>query len=60
MHPRNSYSTVRSLLENPSVTFDRWMELDMDYIDRWSLWLDLKILIQVIKPEAQREQARHS
>jgi exopolysaccharide biosynthesis polyprenyl glycosylphosphotransferase len=31
-----------------SVTFDRWMELDMDYIDRWSLWLDLKILIQTI------------
>jgi exopolysaccharide biosynthesis polyprenyl glycosylphosphotransferase len=31
-----------------SVGFDRWMELDMDYIDRWSLWLDFKILIQTI------------
>jgi len=27
-----------------SLPFDRWMELDMEYIDEWSLWLDLKIL----------------
>jgi exopolysaccharide biosynthesis polyprenyl glycosylphosphotransferase len=27
-----------------SLPFDRWMELDMEYIDKWSLWLDLKIL----------------
>lgn len=27
------------------VKFDRWMQLDMDYIDNWSLWLDLKILL---------------
>jgi lipopolysaccharide/colanic/teichoic acid biosynthesis glycosyltransferase len=31
-----------------SVGFERWMELDMDYIDRWSLWLDFKILIQTV------------
>ena len=31
-----------------SIGFDRWMELDIDYIDRWSLWLDLKILVQTI------------
>ena len=31
-----------------SVGFDRWMELDMDYIDRWSLWLDFEILIKTI------------
>jgi lipopolysaccharide/colanic/teichoic acid biosynthesis glycosyltransferase len=24
------------------------MELDMEYIDEWSLWLDLKILIKTI------------
>jgi len=28
--------------------FDRWVELDLDYIDRWSLWLDLKILLKTI------------
>ena len=27
-----------------SLPFNRWMELDMEYIDKWSLWLDLKIL----------------
>ncbi|MFN8629652.1 MAG: sugar transferase [Chloroflexota bacterium] len=28
--------------------FDRWVEADLEYIDRWSLWLDLKILIRTI------------
>jgi exopolysaccharide biosynthesis polyprenyl glycosylphosphotransferase len=31
-----------------SVPFDKWMELDMQYIDKWSLWLDLKILAQTV------------
>jgi exopolysaccharide biosynthesis polyprenyl glycosylphosphotransferase len=31
-----------------SIPFEKWMELDMQYIDRWSLWLDLKILAQTI------------
>jgi exopolysaccharide biosynthesis polyprenyl glycosylphosphotransferase len=30
------------------VSFERWMELDMEYIDNWSLWLDLKILFKTI------------
>jgi exopolysaccharide biosynthesis polyprenyl glycosylphosphotransferase len=28
--------------------FDRWVELDLAYIDRWSLWLDLKIMLQTV------------
>jgi exopolysaccharide biosynthesis polyprenyl glycosylphosphotransferase len=28
--------------------FDRWIALDLAYIDQWSLWLDLKILLQTI------------
>jgi len=31
-----------------SVHFERWMELDMEYIDRWSIWLDFKILFRTI------------
>ncbi|MBD3289380.1 exopolysaccharide biosynthesis polyprenyl glycosylphosphotransferase [candidate division KSB1 bacterium] len=28
------------------IKFERWMEMDLEYIDNWSLWLDLKILIK--------------
>jgi exopolysaccharide biosynthesis polyprenyl glycosylphosphotransferase len=31
-----------------SIPFEQWMELDMQYIDKWSLWLDLKILYRTI------------
>jgi exopolysaccharide biosynthesis polyprenyl glycosylphosphotransferase len=30
------------------VAFHRWMEMDLEYIDNWSLGLDLKILLQTI------------
>jgi exopolysaccharide biosynthesis polyprenyl glycosylphosphotransferase len=30
------------------IAFQRWMELDMEYIDRWSFWLDLNILAKTI------------
>jgi exopolysaccharide biosynthesis polyprenyl glycosylphosphotransferase len=28
--------------------FDRWVALDLEYIDNWSLWLDIKILLRTI------------
>jgi exopolysaccharide biosynthesis polyprenyl glycosylphosphotransferase len=31
-----------------SVTFEKWMELDMQYIDKWSFWLDVKILVKTV------------
>jgi exopolysaccharide biosynthesis polyprenyl glycosylphosphotransferase len=31
-----------------SVSFEKWMELDMQYIDHWSLGLDFKILAKTI------------
>lgn len=31
-----------------TIPFEEWMVLDMQYIDRWSLWLDLKILALTI------------
>ena len=30
------------------VTFERWMELDMQYIDEWSFWLDMEILAKTV------------
>jgi exopolysaccharide biosynthesis polyprenyl glycosylphosphotransferase len=37
--------------------FDRWVRLDLDYIDRWSLWLDLKIMLRTI-PAVISQQGR--
>ena len=31
-----------------NIPFDKWMELDLEYIDQWSLMLDLSILIRTI------------
>ena len=31
-----------------SIGFEKWMELDMRYIDEWSLWLDFRILAWTI------------
>ncbi len=28
--------------------FDRWVQLDLAYIDQWSIWLDLKIIARTI------------
>jgi exopolysaccharide biosynthesis polyprenyl glycosylphosphotransferase len=28
--------------------FDHWVELDLSYIDRWSFWLDLKIMVRTV------------
>jgi len=30
------------------LTFDEWMRLDLEYIDNWSLWLDVKIAFMTI------------
>jgi lipopolysaccharide/colanic/teichoic acid biosynthesis glycosyltransferase len=30
--------------DDPGIPFHEWMELDMAYIDKWSIWLDLKLI----------------
>ena len=30
------------------LDFKRWMQLDLSYIDNWSLWLDVKIFLRTI------------
>jgi exopolysaccharide biosynthesis polyprenyl glycosylphosphotransferase len=31
-----------------NISFDQWMKLDLKYMDEWSLWLDLKILVKTV------------
>lgn len=31
-----------------NINFDRWMEMDLEYLDHWSLWLDFKIMLKTI------------
>ncbi len=33
---------------NKINNFDEWVKLDLEYIDNWSIWLDLKILMKTI------------
>jgi exopolysaccharide biosynthesis polyprenyl glycosylphosphotransferase len=30
------------------ISFEQWMRLDLQYLDEWSLWLDLKILVKTV------------
>ena len=34
------------LEDDPKMPFLEWMRLDMAYIDRWSIWLDVKVIIR--------------
>lgn len=31
-----------------NVAFEEWMKFDLQYLDNWSLWLDLKILVKTV------------
>ena len=33
---------------NSIKDFDEWVELDLRYIDNWSLWLDISILLRTL------------
>jgi lipopolysaccharide/colanic/teichoic acid biosynthesis glycosyltransferase len=37
--------------------FDERARLDLDYIDRWSLWLDLRIVVRTV-PAVLRQSGR--
>lgn len=33
---------------NAIKSFDEWVQLDLRYIDQWSIWLDLEILLKTV------------
>jgi len=39
------------------ISFEKWMGLDLKYIDNWSLWLDFKILLKTIPAILSRKGA---
>ena len=39
---------LREVSGRSKLSFDRWLELDLQYIDTWSLALDFQILLRVI------------
>jgi lipopolysaccharide/colanic/teichoic acid biosynthesis glycosyltransferase len=40
------------------TSFDRWVELDLMYVEHWSLWLDLRILARTVLVVLRAEGAR--
>jgi exopolysaccharide biosynthesis polyprenyl glycosylphosphotransferase len=40
------------------IDFEQWMELDLDYIDNWSLWRDVEIVFKTI-PAVLRTRGAH-
>jgi lipopolysaccharide/colanic/teichoic acid biosynthesis glycosyltransferase len=45
---RPGITCLWQILGRSSIPFDKWMELDMQYIDQWSLRLDFEILLKTI------------
>ena len=43
---------------NTITSFEEWVELDLRYIDDWSLWLDFKILFQTVPAVLLRRGAK--
>ena len=41
---RPGISCLWQISGRSNLSFAKWMRLDMEYIDHWSFWLDLKIL----------------
>lgn len=33
---------------NSITSFEEWVDMDLEYIDNWSFWLDLKILLKTV------------
>jgi exopolysaccharide biosynthesis polyprenyl glycosylphosphotransferase len=40
------------------LPWDRWVALDLEYVDRWTLWLDLRLLLQTVPAVVRGTGAR--
>jgi lipopolysaccharide/colanic/teichoic acid biosynthesis glycosyltransferase len=40
------------------VSFGAWMRMDQEYVDRWSLWLDVRLLLATIPAVLRRRGAK--
>ena len=45
---RPGCTCVREVSGRSDLPFDKWLELDLEYIENWSIALDLKILLKTI------------
>jgi exopolysaccharide biosynthesis polyprenyl glycosylphosphotransferase len=45
---RPGITCLWQVMGRSSTTFEKWMELDLQYIRTWSLWLDLEILAKTV------------
>ena len=45
---RPGITCLWQIMGRSSTTFEKWMELDLQYIRTWSLWLDLEILAKTL------------
>jgi lipopolysaccharide/colanic/teichoic acid biosynthesis glycosyltransferase len=43
---------------NTITSFEQWVEMDLRYIDNWSLWLDFTILLRTIPAVLFRKGAK--
>jgi lipopolysaccharide/colanic/teichoic acid biosynthesis glycosyltransferase len=45
---RPGLTCLWALAGRDSLDFDEWMRLDLEYIDRWCLMLDVEIILRTI------------
>ena len=45
---RPGLACLREVSGRSALSFEQWLALDLKYIEEWSLWLDLKILLQLV------------
>jgi lipopolysaccharide/colanic/teichoic acid biosynthesis glycosyltransferase len=45
---RPGITCIHEVVARDDINFDRWMKLDLEYIDNWSITLDIKILTRTI------------